>query len=148
MASCASPSSSDESTTSSSSSTSSSTSGSIAVSSSAASECPLCLGPFNHPRNLPCGHTVCHDCLPLLQRYHAPTLPSSSSSSSEPAALISDDMRLCYSGCAEPFSIINLPRAYALDALVNSRLTVDTIAAWRPPQIHELYLIDTSSSMV
>lgn len=53
-------------------------------------------------------------------------------------------LHLCYFGCPTPFSIINLPKAYALDALVQSRLPID----WKAPQIHELFLIDTSSSMV
>jgi hypothetical protein len=101
---------------------------SVPVSTSKASECPICLSSYEDPRNLPCGHVACAKCLPLLP--HASTTDHT--------------LRLCWSRCTTSFSIADLPRAYALNALVHSRIHLD----WKPPQIHELFLIDTSSSMV
>jgi hypothetical protein len=119
---------------------------SLPVSSLSASECPLCLSAYVDPRNLPCGHVTCLACLPLLRRADAPA--GAAKPTPDPLPLHDPELRLCYFGCASPFSITNLPRAYALDALVQSRVPVDTALVWKAPQIHELFLIDTSSSMV
>ena len=32
--------------------------------------CPLCLGPFTHPKLLPCSHTFCEACLQNLVKHH------------------------------------------------------------------------------
>ena len=37
--------------------------------------CPLCLGPFTHPKLLPCSHTFCEACLQNLVKHHPYSFP-------------------------------------------------------------------------